>query len=61
MTARDMVSLATPPKNEAAPMRAKAPGSNQAQYGEVWTPTTATARHPIRRPNNPPISLKKMS
>lgn len=32
MTVRDMVSLDTPPKNEAAPISAKAPGSIHAQY-----------------------------
>lgn len=31
MTARDIVSLVTPPMNAPAPMRANAPGSTQAQ------------------------------
>jgi len=52
-----MVSRDTPPKKEAAPIRAKAPGSSQAQKGVVFTPNIRIARQPTNRPNNPPINL----
>ena len=60
MTVRDMVSLETPPKKAAAPIRAKAPGSSQAQYSElvsVMFPMIYTARKPSSRPTRAPISL----
>ena len=51
------MSRETPPKKDAAPMRAKAPGSSQAQKGVVWIPNIVTARQPTNRPNSPPINL----
>ena len=38
MTVRDMVSRETPAKNDAAPMRAIAPGSIHCQNASVGTP-----------------------
>ena len=38
ITVSDIVSLETPPKNEAAPIRAKAPGSIHSQNLSVGTP-----------------------
>lgn len=59
MTVSDIVRRDTPPKNEAAPIRAKAPGSTQAQYesGSVWSPHIDTMSIPTRRPYKPPIKL----
>ncbi len=61
ITVSDMVSLETPPKNDAAPMRAKAPGSIHAQYGLFSgdiTPNMDTIVRPIRRPYKAPIYLE---
>ena len=60
MTVSDIVSRDTPPKKEAAPTRAKAPGSIQAQ-GEsesVWIPNMDTMARPTIRPYSPPINLR---
>ena len=60
MTVSDTVNLDTPPKNEAAPTRAKAPGSIQAQYepGVAWIPNNDTIANPTMRPYTPPIKLQ---
>ena len=62
MTARDMVSRDTPAKKDAEPMRARAPGSIQVQYGSVGTPPCrSTSRRPMARPYNAPMYLQRTS
>lgn len=59
MTVSDMVSLDTPPKNEAAPISAMAPGSIHPQRGlSLKTPNIFTMARPIIRPYIAPISLQ---
>ena len=53
MTVRDMVNLDTPPKNEAAPIKAIAPGSIQDHTRSTsggWTPNQDTIAWPTIRP-----------
>ena len=53
ITVRDIVSLVTPPKNEAAPTSAMAPGSIHAQAGlpvAVCIPNIDTIARPIILP-----------
>ena len=51
ITVSDIVSLDTPPKNEAAPIRARAPGSIHSQNLSVGTPPCkSTNAIPIIRP-----------
>lgn len=60
MTVRDIVSLDTPPKNEAAPIKASAPGSIHFQKGTVGIPPwMSTISLPITLPYKPPINLVK--
>ena len=47
ITVSDMVSLETPPKNEAAPIRAKAPGSIHSQNLSVGTPREDLPKLPL--------------
>lgn len=58
MTVKDMVRRDTPPKKAAAPIRAKAPGSIQAQYGSKGQSNISIINRPIIRPIKPPINLK---
>ena len=60
ITVRDIVSLETPAKNEAAPTNANAPGSTQLQYdsGSVCTPNHDTNKNPTIRPYKPPMNLE---
>ena len=58
-----MVSLDTPPKKEAAPIKAIAPGSIQDQT--IWSgfsgtniPNQLTISCPTIRPYKPPINLQ---
>ena len=60
MTVRDIVNLDTPPKKDAAPIKAKAPGSIQAQYSSVsadFTPKKDTRTIPKIRPYKAPMNL----
>ena len=52
ITVRDMVSRETPPKNDAAPINANAPGSTQTQYevGSVVSSNIPTIAMPTIRP-----------
>ena len=61
ITVSDIVSLDTPPKNDAAPTRANAPGSIQPQYdpSSAWTPKHVTIKRPMMRPYIPPVNLKQ--
>ena len=59
MTVSDMVSLETPPKNDAAPISARAPGSIQAQnFSWGIPPCTSTSKRPSARPYKPPMYLQ---
>lgn len=62
MTVSDIVSLDTPPKKEAAPIKAMAPGSIHSQKRSVGTPPCrSTKATPMMRPYTPPINLYKQS
>ena len=61
ITVRDMVSRDTPPKNDAAPMRAIAPGSIHFQNFDVgMPPCRSTSRRPMTRPYKPPMKLHQL-
>lgn len=59
MTVNDIVNLDTPPKNDAAPIKAKAPGSIQAHKPSVCTPNKSTITLPMILPYVPPMKLQK--
>lgn len=54
---REIVSLETPQKYEAAPITAKRPGSIQAPYSSVWTPNIDTMIRPTILPHKAPVYL----
>lgn len=56
ITARDMVSLVTPPKKDTPPRSAKAPGSIHCQYVPSCNPNVSTVALPRIRPYKPPTS-----
>ena len=63
MTVTASASLVTPPKNDAAPISANAPGSIHAQYpkSSLCTPNIFVISSPTIRPYRPPTNLKQIT
>lgn len=59
MTVRDIVSLETPLKKEAAPIAANNPGSIHAWLSSVWIPKIETNTKPTILPYKAPMYLQK--
>ena len=58
ITVNDIVRRETPPKKEAAPTKANAPGSIHNQKGSVGIPPCKSVRRqPSALPYNPPMKL----